>query len=95
MGLRCHAQGGVGSLPIDISEQMMQMLSLQLYAAIPSVGDFTLICYPAALIMLLNNLRFLFILSSVLSFVLWLDGGQRMRAELLFVRGIDFWFFCR
>ncbi len=29
-------------------------------------------------------------LSSVLSFILWLDGGQRMRAELLFVRGIDF-----
>jgi hypothetical protein len=52
--------------------------------------DFTLICYPAVLIFLLNNLRFLFMLSSVLSFILWLDGGQRMRAELLFVRGIDF-----
>ena len=50
------------------------------------------ICYPAALIILLNNLRCLFISSSVLSFVLWLDGGQRMKAELLFVRGIDFWF---
>ena len=62
----------------------------------PSVGDFTLICYPAALIILLNNLKFSFILSSVLSFVvLWLDGGQRMRAELLFVRGIDFCFFGR
>ena len=54
----------------------------------PSVGDFTLICYPAVLIILLNNLRFLFILSSVLSLVLWLAGGQRMREELYFVRGI-------
>ena len=52
------------------------------------MGDFTLICYPAALIFLLNNLRFLFLLSSVLSFVLRLDGGQRMREELYFVRGI-------
>ena len=42
----------------------------------------------SALIILLNNLGFLFLLSSALSFVLWLDGGQRMRAELLFVRGI-------
>ena len=36
---------------------------------------------------------FLFILSSVLPFVLWLDGGQRMSTEMLLVRGIDFCFF--
>ena len=33
-----QSQGGVGSLPIDISEQMMPMLSLRLYVAIPQCG---------------------------------------------------------
>ena len=37
-GAVAQSQGGVGSLPIDISEKMMPMLSLQLYAATPQCG---------------------------------------------------------
>ena len=49
-------------------------------------------CYPAVLIIVLNNLRINSHCRLCYPSFYGIDGGQRMRTEMLLVRGIEFFF---
>ena len=51
------------------------------------------VCYPAALTIVMNNLRIKSFYCLCDPSFDGVDGGQRMRTEMLLVRGIDCWFF--